>query len=284
MNTLLLPFINGLLIGAGLIMVIGAQNAYVLQQGLLKNHVFTLCTICFVADAVLIIAGVLGLGDHISRYPLILKVAAFLGVGILLFYACKSLGAAGRADALTAAADTEKTALWPAVATLLALTFLNPHVYLDTVLLIGSISVQYRDHALTAFTLGAVLALLRLVLQPGLWRKGPLPGTGAPVRLAQTQHRHRHHHAAGRLQPAALWSEYCCLMAFPRERECQHNTCASKPFPVNSAEQTNPRGKRMATMITEVYEAFRKVGIPDPEAKQAAEALSAENREHKSRY
>ena len=185
MNTLLLPFINGLLIGAGLIMVIGAQNAYVLQQGLLKNHVFTLCTICFVADAVLIIAGVLGLGDHISRYPLILKVAAFLGVGILLFYACKSLGAAGRADALTAAADTEKTALWPAVATLLALTFLNPHVYLDTVLLIGSISVQYRDHALTAFTLGAVLAscawfyslgygakaLSPVLARPSAWRK-----------------------------------------------------------------------------------------------------------------
>lgn len=185
MNDLLLPFINGLLIAAGLIMAIGAQNAYVLQQGLLKNHVFTLCTICFAADAILIIAGVMGLGGAISRYPLILKTAAFLGAGILFFYAYKSFRAAARADALTAPAGAGKTARWPAVATLLALTFLNPHVYLDTVLLIGSVSVQYRDTALTAFTLGAVSAsclwfyslgycakaLSPLFARPSAWRK-----------------------------------------------------------------------------------------------------------------
>ena len=162
MSALLLAFSNGLLIAAGLIMVIGAQNAYVLQQGLLKNHVFTLCTICFAADAMLIIAGVAGLGGYIARYPLILKTAAFLGAGILLFYAGKSLRAAFRAEALTAPAGAGQTARGPAVATLLALTFLNPHVYLDTVLLIGSISAQYRDAALTAFTAGAVSA-------SGLW-------------------------------------------------------------------------------------------------------------------
>ena len=185
MNDLLLPFINGLLIAAGLIMAIGAQNAYVLQQGLLKNHVFTLCTICFAADAILIIAGVTGLGGYISRYPLILKTAAFLGAGILFFYAYKSFRAAARAEALTAPAGADKTARWPAVATLLALTFLNPHVYLDTVLLIGSVSVQYRDTALTAFTLGAVSAsclwfyslgycakaLSPIFARPSAWRK-----------------------------------------------------------------------------------------------------------------
>ena len=185
MSALLLAFSNGLLIAAGLIMVIGAQNAYVLQQGLLKNHVFTLCTICFAADALLIIAGVAGLGNHIVRYPLILKMAAFLGAGILLFYACKSLRAALRAEALTAPAGAGQTARGPAVATLLALTFLNPHVYLDTVLLIGSISAQYRDQALTAFTAGAVSAsglwfyslgycattLSPVLARPSAWRK-----------------------------------------------------------------------------------------------------------------
>lgn len=185
MSALLLAFSNGLLIAAGLIMVIGAQNAYVLQQGLLRNHVFTLCTICFAADAMLIIAGVAGLGNHIVRYPLILKMAAFLGAGILLFYACKSLRAAFRAEALTAPAGAGQTARGPAVATLLALTFLNPHVYLDTVLLIGSISAQYRDQALTAFTAGAVSAsglwfyslgycaktLSPVLARPSAWRK-----------------------------------------------------------------------------------------------------------------
>ena len=185
MSALLLAFSNGLLIAAGLIMVIGAQNAYVLQQGLLKNHVFTLCTICFAADAMLIIAGVAGLGSHIVRYPLILKTAAFLGAGILLFYACKSLRAAFRAEALTAPAGAGQTARGPAVATLLALTFLNPHVYLDTVLLIGSISAQYRDQALAAFTAGAVSAsglwfyslgycaktLSPVLARPSAWRK-----------------------------------------------------------------------------------------------------------------
>ena len=185
MSALLLAFSNGLLIAAGLIMVIGAQNAYVLQQGLLKNHVFTLCTICFAADAMLIIAGVAGLGGYIVRYPLILKTAAFLGAGILLFYACKSLRAAFRAEALTAPAGAGQTARGPAVATLLALTFLNPHVYLDTVLLIGSISTQYRDQALTAFTAGAVSAsglwfyslgycaktLSPVLARPSAWRK-----------------------------------------------------------------------------------------------------------------
>lgn len=185
MSALLLAFSNGLLIAAGLIMVIGAQNAYVLQQGLLKNHVFTLCTICFVADALLIIAGVAGLGGYIVRYPLILKTVAFLGAGILLFYACKSLRAAFRAEALTAPAGAGQTARGPAVATLLALTFLNPHVYLDTVLLIGSISAQYRDQALAAFTAGAVSAsglwfyslgycaktLSPVLARPSAWRK-----------------------------------------------------------------------------------------------------------------
>ena len=185
MSALLLAFSNGLLIAAGLIMVIGAQNAYVLQQGLLKNHVFTLCTICFAADAMLIIMGVAGLGSHIARYPLILKTAAFLGAGILLFYACKSLRAAFRAEALTAPAGAGQTARGPAVATLLALTFLNPHVYLDTVLLIGSVSTQYRDAALTAFTVGAVSAsglwfyslgycaktLSPVLARPSAWRK-----------------------------------------------------------------------------------------------------------------
>lgn len=185
MSALLLAFSNGLLIAAGLIMVIGAQNAYVLQQGLLKNHVFTLCTICFAADAMLIIAGVAGLGGYIARYPLILKTAAFLGAGILLFYACKSLRAAFRAEALTAPAGAGQTARGPAVATLLALTFLNPHVYLDTVLLIGSVSAQYRGAALTAFTAGAVLAsglwfyslgycakaLSPVLARPSAWRK-----------------------------------------------------------------------------------------------------------------
>ena len=185
MSTLLLAFSNGLLIAAGLIMVIGAQNAYVLQQGLLKNHVFTLCTICFAADAMLIIAGVAGLGGYIARYPLILKTAAFLGAGILFFYVCKSIRAAFRAEALTAPAGAGQTARGPAVATLLALTFLNPHVYLDTVLLIGSVSAQYQGAALTAFTAGAVSAsglwfyslgycaktLSPVLARPSAWRK-----------------------------------------------------------------------------------------------------------------
>ncbi|HWJ65359.1 MAG TPA: LysE/ArgO family amino acid transporter [Nocardioides sp.] len=132
----------GLLTGLSLILAIGAQNAYVLRQGLLRSHVGAVVLVCALSDAVLIVAGVAGIGTLVDRAGWVLEVVRWLGVAFLLGYAAASLRRAAGSETLAAdAGGTEP--LRPVLVRVVALTWLNPHVYLDTVLLLGSIAAAH---------------------------------------------------------------------------------------------------------------------------------------------
>lgn len=149
--------LTGFFVGASLIIAIGAQNAFILRQGLLRQHVFVLCLICALSDAALIVLGVGGFGAVISSKPLLLNIAKWGGAAFLFGYAILAFRRALNSQALDAGAP-KPTNLSSAIATCLALTFLNPHVYLDTVILLGSVSVQFGQENRVAFGAGAVVA------------------------------------------------------------------------------------------------------------------------------
>ena len=132
-------YISGLLLGLSLIVAIGAQNAFVLRQGLRREHVFAVCAVCTVSDAVLIAAGVAGFGALVTALPWLAPVMRYGGVLFLASYGLRSLWAAWcNSSGLDPAAD-ERKSLSATILTCLAFTWLNPHVYLDTVVLLGSI-------------------------------------------------------------------------------------------------------------------------------------------------
>ena len=149
--------IAGFFLGGSLIVAIGAQNAFILRQGLVRSHVFAVCLIAASSDAMLIAAGIAGLGTLVARSPILIAAVTLGGAGFLFGYAALALRRALHPHGL-AAADRASGSLWAAVTTCLALTFLNPHVYLDTVLLIGGLSGQYDGQARLAFGIGAVTA------------------------------------------------------------------------------------------------------------------------------
>jgi len=149
------PFISGLLLGTSLIIAIGAQNAYVLRQGLLRSHVFVITTICFLSDSALITAGILGLGTLIQRNPDWLIIVALVGGLFLLAYGTLAFKRALHPSALKPTQNS-KGSLSKVVLTTLALTWGNPHVYLDTVVLIGGLSAQYPGTERFSFGLGAI--------------------------------------------------------------------------------------------------------------------------------
>ncbi len=156
--TALATLLTGLGAGASLIVAIGAQNAFVLRQGLRREHVLPIVLICIVSDAVLIAAGVAGLGALIAAAPVVLEVVRWAGFAFLVLYALFAARRALRPEELHAAAGTAPLSLAAAVGTCLALTWLNPHVYLDTVLLLGSLSASHGDPGRWVFGAGAVLA------------------------------------------------------------------------------------------------------------------------------
>jgi len=151
------PLLAGLLTGLTLIVAIGAQNAYVLRQGLAREHVGTVVAVCALSDLVLITAGVVGIGTIVERAPWALTVVRWLGAAFLTWYAVSSLRRARRPESLHAAgarSGSRRGALGRAV----ALTWLNPHVYLDTVLLLGSVANHEGASGRWWFALGASLA------------------------------------------------------------------------------------------------------------------------------
>jgi L-lysine exporter family protein LysE/ArgO len=149
--------IAGFSLGLSLILAIGAQNAFVLKQGLKQEHVFLTCFICALSDAILIAAGVLGFGALVQAYPEIERIARYGGAAFLTLYGLKSFYTALRTNhALTEEGASTTSALQVAL-TCLAFTWLNPHVYLDTVVLLGAISIQYAEQQLL-FGAGAVCA------------------------------------------------------------------------------------------------------------------------------
>ena len=148
---------SGLGFGLSLIVAIGAQNAFVLRQGLLRQHVLPVVAVCAVSDAVLIVAGIAGLGSLLDLAPWLVDVMRVAGAAFLLTYAALAARRAWRPGAIDARADGGGTALWPVVTTAVALTWLNPHVYLDTVVLLGSVAGTHGDERWW-FGVGAVLA------------------------------------------------------------------------------------------------------------------------------
>jgi L-lysine exporter family protein LysE/ArgO len=155
----LAPLVTGLLTGLTLIVAIGAQNAYVLRQGLAREHVGVVVAVCAAADALLIVAGVAGIGRIVERAPVAIDVVRWLGVAFLTWYGVTSLLRARHAGSLEAESGRSLSRRG-AVARAMALTFLNPHVYLDTVLLLGSLANQQGTTGRWWFALGASLASL----------------------------------------------------------------------------------------------------------------------------
>lgn len=163
----MLTFFAGLGLGLSLIIAIGAQNAFVLRQGIRREYLLAVVVICALSDAVLIIAGVAGLGFLVERMPWFVVIAQWLGAVFLLAYgllaarrALRGTGEALADDVLPSAAPRGARSsgrLTTVVLTTLALTWLNPHVYLDTVLMLGSIAATHGDQR-WVFAAGAISA------------------------------------------------------------------------------------------------------------------------------
>ena len=147
----------GLVTGLSLIVAIGAQNAYVLRQGLAREHVGAVVLVCTASDVVLIVAGVSGIGTIVEEAPWALDVVRWLGVAFLGWYGVSSLLRARRSEALFAA-NGSGSVRRSAVGRALALTWLNPHVYLDTVLLRGTVANHQGSSGRWWFALGACVA------------------------------------------------------------------------------------------------------------------------------
>ncbi len=171
-------FLPGFFLGFSLILAIGAQNAFVLRQGLRRQHVFWTCLTCALSDAVLIAAGVAGFG-HLAMLAPWLDLAMRLGgAAFLICYGGLALRNAWRGGAALHAGGGDGSTLLATLLSVLAFTWLNPHVYLDTVVLIGSISAQYSDRL--AFGLGAVCASFTFFFGLGYGARLLAPFFGRP--------------------------------------------------------------------------------------------------------
>ncbi len=152
-------YLAGLALSAGLIIAIGAQNAHVLRQGLKREYVFLVATLCSSTDILLITLGTLGFGTIIGSFPLLTKVAAWAGAGFLFFYGFTAFHSARRPRSLKVEHPVDGKEPSQSLKTILLLTLavslLNPHVYLDTIVLIGGIAAQYPISERVFFGLGA---------------------------------------------------------------------------------------------------------------------------------
>lgn len=153
-------FIQGLVLSLGLIVAIGAQNAFVLRQGLRREHVGPVVLFCALADAVLITAGVMGMAQALGDSPGLARALAGAGAAFLAVYGWRALRRARQPQQLSAAEGGEGLSRGAAVAQAAAFTLLNPHVYLDTVLLVGSIGAQQPAALRGWFVAGASTASL----------------------------------------------------------------------------------------------------------------------------
>lgn len=149
--------LTGFFTGLSLIFAIGAQNAFVLRQGLKRVHVLPIVLTCALSDAVLIAVGVFASAQISELFPRFLPLMRWGGAAFLIFYGAKAALAAIRGGQHLAAAQIGAPSLRAAVATTLALTWLNPHVYLDTVVLLGAVSARFPE-ARGGFAVGAVAA------------------------------------------------------------------------------------------------------------------------------
>jgi L-lysine exporter family protein LysE/ArgO len=184
MNALSAAFAQGWLMTAGLIVAIGAQNALVLRQGLARSHVAAVVALCTASDWLLIALGVFGLGAWIQSSPALLEGFRYGGAAFLLLYGARAGLRAWRSTGQALSAARGAGSLSSTLGATLALTYLNPHVYLDTVVLLGSVGGQQPGTGRAAFAAGAGLASLmwfttlgfgaaaasRLLQRPSTWR------------------------------------------------------------------------------------------------------------------
>lgn len=148
-------FLNGFVLMAGLIVAIGAQNALILRQGLMRRHVGPVVAFCAASDVLLVMAGVFGVGTALTRLPLLMEALRWGGALFLAWCGWRAARRAWRpgAQGLTAATSTQGLAA--TLGTTAALTFLNPHVYLDTLVLVGTVAAQQPSAARPLFAAGA---------------------------------------------------------------------------------------------------------------------------------
>jgi L-lysine exporter family protein LysE/ArgO len=151
-------FLPGLFTGLSLIIAIGAQNAFVIRQGLTRRHVFTVVAICTIIDASLIALGIGGLGAAIAGLPWLLEVIRWFGVAYLTWFGIKSAISATKSQTLDPS-GVESKSVGKVIATVVTLSLLNPHVYLDTVIFVGGVGNTFGDNR-WYFALGAMLASL----------------------------------------------------------------------------------------------------------------------------
>ncbi len=182
MEQSLLAVVTGFFTGLGLIIAIGAQNAFVLRQGLRREYVFPIVLFAALSDALLIVVGIAGLGALIQGFPLALEVIRYAGAAYLTWFGISALRRAMKPSSLQAASEG-RGSLLAALFSIAALTYLNPHVYLDTVILLGGVANQFGDER-WVFGLGAATAsfvwffslgyfakfLSRFVSSPKFWR------------------------------------------------------------------------------------------------------------------
>ncbi|MEN0140537.1 MAG: LysE/ArgO family amino acid transporter [Rhodococcus sp. (in: high G+C Gram-positive bacteria)] len=170
--------------GLSLIVAIGAQNAFVLRQGIVRRHVLPVVVLCAVSDVALIAVGISGIGAVLEHAPAAITVIRWAGAAFLVSYAVLAARRALRPGTLEATMDVQSATLATSILTCLALTWLNPHVYLDTVLMLGSVANNQGDSGRWLFGLGAATAsvtwflalgygaqfLHRVFARPGAWR------------------------------------------------------------------------------------------------------------------
>ena len=139
---LLSSLLSGFITGAGLIIAIGAQNAFVLKQGILRNYIGTVVLTSAIADIILIICGIAGIGALVKELPLLLNVLRFGGAAFLAYYGFQAALRAWKGSGALTISDAHMVSQKQVFLSCLAFTLLNPHVYLDTMVLIGSISTR----------------------------------------------------------------------------------------------------------------------------------------------
>lgn len=154
---MLSSYLQGFAIGFSLILAIGAQNAFVLKQGLKQQHIFWICLLCALSDATLIALGVFGFAALMQQFPMMITIARYAGALFLMVYGAQHIKQALQANQSIQLDAQSEQSLWKILGICLALTWLNPHVYLDTVVLLGSISTQFAQMKLY-FALGAISA------------------------------------------------------------------------------------------------------------------------------
>lgn len=200
-------YIQGMAVGAGLIIAIGAQNAFVLSQGIRRQHHWLVAAICCSCDAILIAAGVAGIGGAVAANPSLQTVAAWGGALFLFAYGARALRRAMADNSLQA--DCRRSgSTKEVVLTTLGVTLLNPHVYLDTVILLGAISGQFPPGERSIFAFGACTASLLwffslslggVLLAPVFARPGSWRGLDLFVGVSMWM-------VAARLLPISVWN------------------------------------------------------------------------------